>query len=38
VKRSAAIVLGLTSAAIGFLVGKLDDRLPYRLPSTTGAP
>jgi glycosyltransferase involved in cell wall biosynthesis len=37
VKRSAAIVLGLTSAALGFLVGKLDDRLPNRLPSTAGA-
>jgi glycosyltransferase involved in cell wall biosynthesis len=37
VKRSAAIVLGLTSAAIGFLIGKLDDRLPNRGPSARGA-
>jgi glycosyltransferase involved in cell wall biosynthesis len=36
-RRSAAIVLGLTSAAIGFLIGKLDDRLPNRLPSASGA-
>jgi glucosyl-dolichyl phosphate glucuronosyltransferase len=37
VKRSAAIVLGLMSAVIGFLVGKLNDRLPNRLLSTREA-